>query len=101
MLLESSVRERKVQSAKASADRNSTWADVQPFLASDSRHRWGSPLFTDDWIYRSQGHQEEVNVTDIAGAKSSCLSAQQKVTQLTPKEAHECQEATVPKTVVR
>lgn len=70
--LEASNRERKFQSEKPSADRSSTWARVQPSLASDSRDRWGFPLFSAVGIFGSRGHQEEVNVTDIARARSGC-----------------------------
>lgn len=83
---------RNVPSAKGSADRNSTGADIQPSLASDSWYRWGFPLFSADGIFGSQGHQEEVNVTDIAGAKSSYLSSQQRVMWLKAEEARGCHE---------
>lgn len=105
MLLDASVRERKVQSGKPSADRSSAWADVQPSLASDSRDRWGFPLFNADGIFGSSSHQEEVNVTGIARARAGCpmlagSSAQQKVMQPKAKEEHGCQQATMQKAEV-
>lgn len=64
MLLEASVRGRKVQSEKPSADRRQTWADVQPSPASDSRDRWDSPLLNAHGIFGCPEHHCKVNVTD-------------------------------------
>lgn len=72
MLLEASVRRRKVQSEKPGADRSLPWAEVQPSLASDSRNRWGFPLLSADGIFGSPGHQGEVNVTGPTRARSDC-----------------------------
>lgn len=66
------------------------------------RDRWGFPLLSADGVFGSLGHQEKVNVTDPARARSGCpksvvSSAQQGIRQFIAKAVHGRQQVTMPK----
>lgn len=92
MLLEASVRDRKVQSENPSADRSLAWAVVQP--PSHPTAGTDGPLTAPWWcVFRNPGHQEEWNVTDSTRAGTGCpklagSSAHQGIKQPELKEAH-------------